>query len=59
LWDDLTRGAERFESPEWHHGELIATEGRVESGQEQFVDWESAKKKLRKPRETGFVEIGD
>jgi hypothetical protein len=48
LWDDLTRDGEKFESPAWHHEELIATEERVKSGQEQFVDWESAKNKLRK-----------
>jgi len=48
LWEDLSRSEAEFESPAWHEGELAATEERVKSGQEQFVDWEAAKKALRK-----------
>jgi len=48
LWEDLTRNADEFESPAWHRDELLAAEVRVKSGQEQFVDWQSAKDKLRK-----------
>lgn len=47
LWDDLSRNEETFESPEWHLKELAATEERVKSGQEHFLDWEAAKRKLR------------
>ena len=47
LWKDLSRNEAEFESPGWHRDELAATEARVKSGQEQFVDWESAKRQLR------------
>jgi hypothetical protein len=48
LWEDLSRNEAEFESPVWHQAELAATEERVKSGQEQFIDWEAAKKQLRK-----------
>lgn len=51
LWEDLSRNEAELESPAWHQEELAATEERVKSGQEQFVDWESAKKALRKQDE--------
>ena len=48
IWEDLSRPEADFESPAWHQQELAATEERVKSGQEKFVDWETAKKQLRK-----------
>jgi hypothetical protein len=48
LWEDLSRNEAGFASPAWHQEELVATEQRVESGKEQPVDWEHAKKQLRK-----------
>jgi len=48
LWKDLSLDDASVESPAWHREELAATELRVASGQEQFVDWEAAKKELRK-----------
>jgi hypothetical protein len=48
LWEDLSRNEESFESPGWHLKELAVTEERVREGRERFVDWEQAKKKLRK-----------
>jgi hypothetical protein len=47
IWEDLTRDGQRFESPAWHKDELAATAARVASGKEKFVDWGTAKKKLR------------
>lgn len=47
LWEDLSRNEETLESPAWHQDELRATEQRVESGAEKFIDWESAKKEFR------------
>ncbi len=47
LWEDLSRNEAEFESPDWHRDELAATEERVKSGEERFVDWETAKKRLR------------
>jgi hypothetical protein len=48
LWEDLSRDEGGVESPSWHRDELAATEERVKCGQEQPVDWEQAKKQLRK-----------
>jgi len=51
LWEDLSRNETDFESPSWHQAELAATKERVRTGKERFVDWEAAKKELRKRRE--------
>jgi hypothetical protein len=51
LWEDLSRDEAEFVSPEWHREELAATARRVDSGQEQSVDWESAKERLRQKLE--------
>jgi len=48
IWVDLSREDEEFESPEWHREALQETERRLSSGQEKVVDWETAKKELRK-----------
>ena len=48
IWEDLSRNEAGFESPAWHQEELAATEQRVKSGEEQPIDWEQAKKQLRK-----------
>jgi hypothetical protein len=48
LWDAITREGDRYESPAWHERELKKTEARVESGAEQPMDREDAKRKLRK-----------
>ena len=47
LWADLSRHESAFESPAWHEEVLKEREERVRSGEEQFVDWETATKKLR------------
>ncbi len=39
LWEDLSRNDAEFESPDWHREELAATQERVKSGLERFVDW--------------------
>ena len=48
LWQDLTRDENAFESPAWHAEELRKTESLVREGKAQFIDWEVAKKDLRK-----------
>lgn len=50
LWRDLSRNADKFESPAWHGDVLRQREQRVEEGKENYVDWEAAKKELRKPQ---------
>ncbi len=47
LWADLSQDEAALEPPAWHQDELAATEARVKSGQEAFVDWGSAKKNLQ------------
>ncbi len=48
LWIDLTRHEQEFLSPNWHEDVLKARERRVQSGQEEYGDWELAKKGLTK-----------
>jgi hypothetical protein len=47
LWRNLSTTAEEIVSPQWH-GEVLAERDRlIESGEETFIDWETAKKQLR------------
>jgi len=48
LWEELSRSEAELESPAWHAEELARTEQRLAEGKEEILDWESAKKKLRK-----------
>ena len=47
LWLDLTKDDEGFTSPNWHEDVLKARQKRVQSGAEEYRDWEVAKKELR------------
>jgi hypothetical protein len=46
LWQDLSRHAEQFESPDWHEEVLNERDLRVATGQESPADWNTAKKIL-------------
>lgn len=48
LWEDLSKDYEDIESPVWHHDVLQDTEQRLELGEERAIDWDTAKKDLRK-----------
>ena len=48
LWEDLSREAEQVESPDWHREALDETDRRLQSGQENLMDWHEAKEELRK-----------
>jgi len=48
IWEDLSREAEQIESPQWHREVLEETERRFKAGQEKAVDWQDAKRRLRK-----------
>ncbi|HEX3626125.1 MAG TPA: addiction module protein [Verrucomicrobiae bacterium] len=48
IWTDLSRNESQIESPEWHGDVLRNREKKIKSGAEKFIDWESAKKDLRK-----------
>ena len=47
LWEDLSRHDDQIESPAWHGEVLEERAARVRSGEEQFLDWETAKRELR------------
>ncbi len=48
LWVQLSRPDESLASPAWHAQALAETEQRLAEGKEQVMDWESAKKELRR-----------
>jgi putative addiction module component (TIGR02574 family) len=48
LWSDLAGEENAFESPAWHEEELKKTEAGHEAGQIEALNWEDAKKELRK-----------
>jgi hypothetical protein len=50
LWESLSGDAARLESPAWHGDALRETDRRFETGQEQPVDWATAKQELRDRR---------
>ncbi len=47
LWTDLSGHGEEIDSPQWHEGLLRQTEQRVAAGEEEAVDWDEAKKRIR------------
>jgi Putative addiction module component len=47
IWADLSRDETQLESPAWHGDVLRDRDERVKSGNESFMDWETAKKQLR------------
>lgn len=48
LWSDLAADEDFFESPAWHGEELRKTEAELAAGRVETLDWEEAKKELRK-----------
>lgn len=48
LWNDLAADSETFASPAWHEEELRKTEADFAAGRVEALDWEDAKKELRK-----------
>ena len=48
LWKDLSDDEEKYDSPAWHEAALVETEKRMNDGIEKIVDWDIAKKNLRK-----------
>ncbi|MCH7335831.1 addiction module protein [Acinetobacter sp. NIPH 2699] len=47
LWQDLSTESDLL-SPQWHADVLQKTEALVATKQNQFVDWQDAKKRLQK-----------
>lgn len=48
LWSDLAGEPESFESPAWHEEELRKTEADFSNGKVEVLNWDDAKKELRK-----------
>lgn len=48
LWGDLAGEEDAFESPAWHETELKQIEADFAAGRIEALDWEVAKKELRK-----------
>lgn len=48
LWRDLLRDDPSLPSPAWHQDELHKAEEALKAGEDDVVDWEDAKKILRK-----------
>ncbi len=47
LWQNLSMTTSEIHPPEWH-GDVLAERDRlIDSGEETFIDWETAKKRLQ------------
>jgi hypothetical protein len=51
LWESLSGEEARLESPSRHEEALRETAARHDAGKEQPIDWEAAKRELRKRAE--------
>jgi hypothetical protein len=51
LWEPLSREEARLKSPPWHKEALRETGARHDAGKEQPIDWDAAKRELRKRTE--------
>ncbi len=48
LWEELTVEDDKYYSPKWHEDALRETERLVAEGKEKAIDWNEAKRLLRK-----------
>jgi hypothetical protein len=48
IWADLSRDERQVPSPGWHFDVLKEREQRRKAGKEKVLDWETAKKELRR-----------
>ena len=47
LWDDLCNKAGGISSPAWHEGVLAERLSMQERGEDQFEDWDAAKRNIK------------
>lgn len=47
LWDDLCNKAGGMSSPAWHEDVLAERQAMQERGDDQFEDWDAAKRNIR------------
>lgn len=48
IWDDLCRKADGIPSPSWHEKVLRQREHKIKQGDDEFLDWNDAKKQIRR-----------
>lgn len=46
IWEDLCSRADTFSSPAWHEKVLDEREVAVKRGEDNFVDWDTAKNNI-------------
>lgn len=51
IWDDIFREEQELEVPQWHKNTLDERERMVAEGKAHFIDWEEAKKQIKKATE--------
>lgn len=47
IWDDLCHKNADMASPAWHGDTLVEREKALQSGDEKFLDWDVAKKRIK------------
>ena len=47
LWDDLCSKADGVSSPAWHEDVLAARDAMQKRGDEEFEDWDAAKRNIK------------
>ena len=48
IWEDLAWDERQVQSPEWHFDALKERERQRKAGKEKVLDWDVAKKELRR-----------
>jgi hypothetical protein len=48
IWNDLCRHADSLASPDWHKTVLAEREAAIERGEDEFVDWATARRAIKK-----------
>jgi hypothetical protein len=51
IWDDISREEQELDLPQWHKDALDERERMVAEGKAHFIDWEEAKKQIKKATE--------
>lgn len=46
IWSDLCENAQSTLTPDWHEGVLVARNAALLSGQDEIMDWETAKQRI-------------
>ena len=47
IWNDLCKRAGSISSPSWHKSILKEREEHIKKGEDEFIDWDKAKKNIR------------